>query len=79
MLTRIYGDPVLVRPRLGQGTFRVLVTDNYRRRCAVTGEKALPVLDAAHINDQRIWMPGDPISQPNREALAWHSEEVFLG
>jgi putative restriction endonuclease len=45
----MYGDPVLVRPRLGQGTFRVLVTDNYERRCAVTGEKALPVLDAAHI------------------------------
>ncbi|HEY3570660.1 MAG TPA: HNH endonuclease [Thermoanaerobaculia bacterium] len=133
---RIYGDPVLVRPRLGQGTFRVLVTDNYRRRCAVTGEKALPVLDAAHIrpvaeggqhrldnglllrtdvhrlydagyvtvtpegrflvsrrlkddfdngepympfHNQSIWMPGDPISQPNREALEWHSEEVFLG
>ncbi|MEA2560545.1 MAG: putative restriction endonuclease [Acidobacteriota bacterium] len=47
--TVMYGDPVLVRPRLGQGTFRVLVTDNYERRCAVTGEKALPVLDAAHI------------------------------
>jgi putative restriction endonuclease len=133
---RIYGDPVLVRPRLGQGTFRVLVTDNYRRRCAVTGEKALPVLDAAHIrpvaeggqhrldnglllrtdvhrlfdtgyvtvtpdgrflvsrrlkddfdngepympfHGQRIWMPGDPVSQPNREALEWHSEGVFLG
>lgn len=45
----MYGDPVLVRPRLGQGTFRVLVTDNYERRCAVTGEKALPVLDAVHI------------------------------
>jgi putative restriction endonuclease len=45
----IYGDPVLVRPRLGQGTFRALVTDNYLRRCAVTGEKALPALDAAHI------------------------------
>lgn len=45
----MYGNPVLVRPRLGQGTFRVLVTDNYQRRCAVTGEKALPVLDAAHI------------------------------
>ncbi|HKI06354.1 MAG TPA: HNH endonuclease [Thermoanaerobaculia bacterium] len=45
----MWGDPVLVRPRLGQGTFRVLVTDNYQRRCAVTGEKALPVLDAAHI------------------------------
>jgi len=132
----LYGDPVLVRQRLGQGTFRVLVTDNYQRRCAVTGEKALPALDAAHIrpvaeggqhrldnglllrtdvhrlydagyvtvtpdgrflvsrrikddfdngepympfHDQRIWMPGDPVSQPNREALEWHAEEVFLG
>jgi putative restriction endonuclease len=43
------GKPALVRPRLGQGTFRVLVTDTYQRRCAVTGEKALPVLEAAHI------------------------------
>ncbi len=40
----IYGDPVLVRQRLGQGTFRVLVTDVYDRHCAVTGEKVLPVL-----------------------------------
>jgi len=38
-----------VRQRLGQGAFRVLVTDVYDRRCAVTGEKALPVLQAAHI------------------------------
>ena len=45
----IYGEPVLVRPRLGQGSFRALVMDTYQRRCAVTGEKALPVLDAAHI------------------------------
>src|SRR5262245_38885378 len=30
-----YGEPVLVRPRLGQGAFRILVTDNYRRRCAI--------------------------------------------
>jgi putative restriction endonuclease len=44
-----YGDPRLVRPRLGQGTFRVAVTDSYGRRCAVTGERTLPVLDAAHI------------------------------
>lgn len=44
-----YGEPVLVRPRLGQGSFKVMVTDAYRRRCAVTGEKALPVLQAAHI------------------------------
>jgi putative restriction endonuclease len=131
----IFGDPRLYRPRLGQGTFRILVTDNYQRRCAVTGEKALPVLDAAHIrpvteggqhrldnglllrtdvhrlydngyvtvtpdgrflvshrlktdfdngepympfHGQKIWMPGDPVSRPDREALEWHSEAVFL-
>ena len=39
----------MIRPRLGQGAFRVLITDNYQRRCAVTREKTLPVLDAAHI------------------------------
>jgi putative restriction endonuclease len=39
----------LVTQRLGQGIFRVLVADTYQRRCAVTGEKALPVLEAAHI------------------------------
>lgn len=39
----------LVCQRLGQGTFRVLVTDTFRRACAVTGEKALPTLEAAHI------------------------------
>ena len=44
-----YGEPHLIRPRLGQGAFRVLITDIYQRRCAVTGEKTLPVLDAAHI------------------------------
>lgn len=45
----MYGEPALVRPRLGQGAFRVLVTDTYQRRCAITREKALPVLQAAHI------------------------------
>lgn len=44
-----FGEPVLVRPRLGQGSFRLLVTDAYERRCAVTGERVLPVLEAAHI------------------------------
>jgi putative restriction endonuclease len=132
----MWGDPVLTRRRLGQGTFQLLVTDNYQRRCAVTGEKALPVLDAAHIlpvkeggqhhldnglllrtdvhrlfdagyvtvtpdgrflvsrrlkddfdngepyvpfHGQRIWMPGDPGSQPNRVALERHGDVVFLG
>jgi|SRR5271170_618557 len=44
-----WGEPSLFRPRLGQGAFRVVVTDNYARRCAVTGERTLPALDAAHI------------------------------
>ena len=44
-----WSNPVAIRQRLGQGAFRILVTDNYQRRCAITGEKALPALDAAHI------------------------------
>ena len=44
-----YGDPLLQPRRLGQGTFRALITDVYQRRCAITREKALPALDAAHI------------------------------
>jgi putative restriction endonuclease len=44
-----YGKPQVVLPRLGQGLFRVLLTDVYERRCAITGERTLPVLDAAHI------------------------------
>jgi len=44
-----YGTPMLVAPRLGQGTFRVAVTDAYGRACAVTTEHSLPVLEAAHI------------------------------
>lgn len=44
-----YGEPRLIQPRLGQGAFRVVVTDIYARRCAVTQEKTLPALEAAHI------------------------------
>lgn len=44
-----YGEPVLVRPRLGQGAFRVFVMDAYSRKCAVTQEKVLPALQASHI------------------------------
>ncbi len=46
---RRYGTPYLMAPRLGQGAFRVAVTDAYGRACAVTGEHSLPALDAAHI------------------------------
>lgn len=44
-----YGKSILTKVRLGQGAFRVLVTDAYSRRCSITGEKTLPVLEAAHI------------------------------
>lgn len=44
-----FGAPQLIRPRLGQGAFRVLVTDVYGRKCAITGERTLPALEAAHI------------------------------
>jgi putative restriction endonuclease len=44
-----FGEPQLVRPRLGQGTFRVAVTGAYGGACAVSREHSLPVLEAAHI------------------------------
>lgn len=44
-----HAKPALYLPRQGQGTFRALVLDAYDRRCAVTGERTIPVLDAAHI------------------------------
>jgi len=44
-----YGEGYTIHPRLGQGGFRVVVTDAYQRKCAMTGEKALPVLQASHI------------------------------
>lgn len=131
-----YGEPTLVKPRLGQGAFRVAVTDAYQRTCAVSGGKVLPALDAAHIkpyalggshelsngillrrdihsvfdagyvtvdeqhrfvvsdrvktdfnngNEYRrlhgaqLFTPTTPLAQPDREALRWHNENVFLG
>lgn len=37
------------RQRRGQGAFRLMVMDAYGRRCAITGERTLPALEAAHI------------------------------
>lgn len=45
-----YGAAYLVAPRLGQGTFRIAVTDAYARACAVTDEHSLPALEAAHLH-----------------------------
>ncbi len=49
------GQPRVVLPRLGQGLFRGLVAAAYDHRCAITGERAMPVLEAAHI---RPWATG---------------------
>jgi putative restriction endonuclease len=49
-----FGKPQVVLPRLGQGSFRIIVTDAYERRCALTGERTLPVLDAAHIKPYSV-------------------------
>lgn len=46
---RRYGTPYLASARLGQGSFRLLVLDQYQRRCAVTREPTLPVLHTALI------------------------------
>jgi putative restriction endonuclease len=54
-----FGAPQLVRPRLGQGTFRVAVTQAYRGACAITGEHSLPVLDVAHIQGYSQGGPHD--------------------
>jgi putative restriction endonuclease len=44
-----FGSPTLIIPRLGQGAFRIAVTEAYGRQCAITAGKVLPALDAAHI------------------------------
>ena len=54
-----FGAPRIVRPRLGQGAFRALVTEAYGRRCALTGEKTLPVLEAAHVQPYAAGGPHD--------------------
>lgn len=43
------GDPRLIVPRVGQQAFKALISDAYHHRCALTGEKVRPVLEAAHI------------------------------
>ncbi len=45
----VYGDPRLAPRRLGQRSFQAVVLDAYERRCAITGDRIRPVLQAAHI------------------------------
>ncbi|MGC4805259.1 HNH endonuclease [Micromonospora sp. DT233] len=44
-----YGDPRLAPYRLGQQAFKAVVLNAYGRRCAITGDRIQPVLQAAHV------------------------------
>lgn len=46
---RRFGEAYLAYSRLGQGAFRLGVLAAYEARCAETGERVRPVLEAAHI------------------------------
>lgn len=52
-----YGKGYIIRPRIGQGLFRVSVIKAYNKRCSITGEKTLPVLEAAHIKPYALSGP----------------------
>lgn len=69
-----YGEPVLVQPRLGQGTFRIAVTEAYSGACAVTSEHSLPVLEAAHI---RPYADGGGHEVPNGLLLRSDLHRLF--
>lgn len=45
----VFGDPRLAPYRLGQQGFKAVVADAYHWRCAITGSKIRPALQAAHI------------------------------
>jgi putative restriction endonuclease len=69
-----YGAAQLVRPRLGQGSFRVAVTGAYAGACAVSGEHSLPVLEAAHI---RPYAADGPHDVPNGLLLRADIHRLF--
>lgn len=68
------GLPQVVVPRLGQGSFRLAVLDAYGGACAVTGEHALPAIEAAHI---RPWSSGGTHELPNGLPLRRDLHRLF--
>jgi putative restriction endonuclease len=67
-----YGTEHTIKPRLGQGGFRIVVLEGYERRCSITGEKTLPVLEAAHIRPYSEMGPHD-ISNGLLLRSDWHT------
>lgn len=68
------GTPVLVEPRLGQGSFRIAVTKAYSGACAVTQEHSLPALEAAHV---KPFAAGGANSLPNGLLLRADIHRLF--
>lgn len=71
---RRHGAARLIRPRLGQASFRLAVRDAYDGRCAVTGERSLPVVEACHI---RPFAEGGPHVVPNGLPLRRDIHRLF--
>jgi putative restriction endonuclease len=55
-----YGSKHFVETRLGQSAFRTIVIDAYGRRCSISGEKTVPVLEASHIKPYSELGPNTP-------------------
>ena len=69
-----FGEPVQIVPRLGQGAFRVTITELYHRQCALTAGKVLPALEAAHI---RPYSEGGTHTKSNGILLRKDIHSVF--
>ncbi|MGA9370519.1 MAG: HNH endonuclease [Solirubrobacterales bacterium] len=68
------GAPQTIRPRLGQASFRLAVLEAYDKRCAVTGERSLPVVEASHI---RPFAAGGPHEVSNGLPLRRDIHRLF--
>jgi putative restriction endonuclease len=71
---RRFGRPRLIRPRLGQASFRLAVLEAYGNACAVTTEHSLPAVDAAHI---KPWKDGGHHEVPNGLPLRRDIHRLF--
>ncbi|MGY2916074.1 HNH endonuclease [Bradyrhizobium sp. USDA 3262] len=56
-----FGKPTLIKPRLGQGAFRLTITDSYERRCAVY---------RIHVSEALLSMNDGPMFEYGLKAMA---------
>lgn len=65
---------IIAKRRIGQGAFRVAVTEAYDWACSVTGEHSAPALEAAHIVP---YSDGGPNEVPNGLLLRADVHRLF--